>query len=142
MKTIKPSKRKKNQDINCISVLELLKHLETNLATELSDLPTKLTFPAYTRSHANFLYLINMYSAYRFILLVFLFKINLMHWPIWYHFYNLKIVKNTHRRVLILVKLQAEACNFTKINNLPWVFFTFFKLYKWYQIAQRITNQV
>ena len=23
--------------------------------------------------------------------------------------------------------------------NPPWVFFTFFKLYKWYQIAQRIT---
>ena len=40
---------------------------------------------------------------------------------------------------LILVKLQAEACNFTKINIPPWVFFAFFKLYKWYQIAQRIT---
>ena len=25
------------------------------------------------------------------------------------------------------------ACNFTKINTLPWVFFTFFKLYKCYQ---------
>ena len=32
-----------------------------------------------------------------------------------------------------------EACNFTKINTPPWVFFTFLKLYKWYQIAQRIT---
>ena len=31
------------------------------------------------------------------------------------------------------------ACNFTKINTPPWVFFTFFKLYKWYQIAQRTT---
>ena len=30
--------------------------------------------------------------------------------------------------------------NFTKINTHPWVFFTFFKLYKWYQIAQRTTN--
>ena len=29
-----------------------------------------------------------------------------------------------------LVKLQAEA---------PWVFFTFLKLYKWYQIAERIS---
>ena len=28
-----------------------------------------------------------------------------------------------------------EACNFTKSNTLPWVFFTFFKLYKWYQKA-------
>ena len=31
------------------------------------------------------------------------------------------------------------ACNFTKINTPPWVLFTIFKLYKWYQIAQRIT---
>ena len=31
-------------------------------------------------------------------------------------------------RMLILVKLQASACNFTKINTPPWVFFTFFKL--------------
>ena len=46
---------------------------------------------------------------------------------------NLKNVKNTHGEVLILVKLQA------KINTPPWIFFTFFKLYKWYQIALRIT---
>ena len=36
--------------------------------------------------------------------------------------------------------LQTEACNFTKVNAPPWVFFTFFKLYKCYQIAQRTTN--
>ena len=35
--------------------------------------------------------------------------------------------------------LEAEACNFTKIDTPLWVFFTFFKLYKWYQIAQRTT---
>ena len=34
----------------------------------------------------------------------------------------------------VLVKLQA--------NTPPWVFFTFFKLYKWYQIVQRITYDV
>ena len=45
-----------------------------------------------------------------------------------------KNVKNTHGRVLILAKLQAS-----KINTPPWVLFTFFKLYKWYQIAQRTT---
>ena len=28
---------------------------------------------------------------------------------------------------------------FTKSNIPPWVFFTVFKLYKWYQMAQRIT---
>ena len=43
--------------------------------------------------------------------------------------------------MLILVKLQASACNFTKINSPPWVFFTYFKLYKWYQIAQRTTDE-
>ena len=48
-------------------------------------------------------------------------------------------MKNTHGGVLIIVKLQTETCNFTKINTSPWVFFTFFKLYKWDQIAQRIT---
>ena len=35
--------------------------------------------------------------------------------------------------------MQTEACNFTKNNTPPVVFFTFFKLYKWYQIAQSIT---
>ena len=39
-----------------------------------------------------------------------------MRCAIWYHLYNLKNMKNTHGEVLILVKLQAEACNFTKIN--------------------------
>ena len=33
----------------------------------------------------------------------------------------------------------SEACNFTKINIPPWVFFTFFKLCKWYQIARSST---
>ena len=36
--------------------------------------------------------------------------------------------------------VKAKACNFTKIKTPPWVFFTFFKLYEWYQIAQRIKN--
>ena len=51
-----------------------------------------------------------------------------MRCAIWYHVYNLKNVKNTR-----------EKHNFTKGNTPPWVFFTFFKLYKWYQIAQNIT---
>ena len=51
-------------------------------------------------------------------------------------FVQLKKCKNTHRGVLLLVKLQALACNFTKSNTLPWMFF---KLYKCYQIAQRTT---
>ena len=58
---------------------------------------------------------------------------------IWYHLYDLKNVKNTHGGELLLVKLQAAACNYTKGNTPPWVFFTFFELYKWYQIAQHIT---
>ena len=50
-----------------------------------------------------------------------------MRSAVWNHLYNLKNVKTTHGGVLILVKLQAKA----------WVFFTFLKLCKWYQIAQR-----
>ena len=53
-------------------------------------------------------------------------ELNVMRCAIWYHLYNLKNVKNIHGGMLILVKLQAEA----KINTPPWVFFTFFNLYK------------
>ena len=49
-----------------------------------------------------------------------------------YHLYNLKNMKNSHGGVLPLVQFQALGCNFTKT-------FTFLKLYKWYQIAQRIS---
>ena len=62
-----------------------------------------------------------------------------MRCAIWYHLYNMKNAKNTHGGVLILVKFQASACNFTKINTPPWVFILFLKLHKWYLIAQRIT---
>ena len=34
-----------------------------------------------------------------------------------------------------------RSVNFSTKSNTPsWMFFTFFKLYKWYQITQRITN--
>ena len=62
-----------------------------------------------------------------------------MRCTIYFHIYNSTNVKNTHGGVLLLVKLQAEACNFIKRDTPPWVFFTFFELYKWYQITQRIT---
>ena len=58
---------------------------------------------------------------------------------IWYHLRNLKNIKNNHGGVLLLVKLQLKVCNFTKSSTPPWLLFTFFKLYKWYQIAQSIT---
>ena len=58
---------------------------------------------------------------------------------IWYHLYNLKNVKSTYGRVLLLVKVQAEACNCPKSSTLLWVFFKFFKLCKWYQIAHSST---
>ena len=54
---------------------------------------------------------------------------------IWYHLYNLKNVENTNRGVLFL-----KACNFTKSNTPQWVFFTFFKLHKWYQIVQSVST--
>ena len=41
---------------------------------------------------------------------------------IWYHLYNLKNMKNTHGEAILLVKLQASACNFTKSITPPWVF--------------------
>ena len=46
---------------------------------------------------------------------------------IWYHLCNFKNVKNSHGGV-------------TKVNTPPWVFVTFFKLYKCYQIVQRTTK--
>ena len=58
---------------------------------------------------------------------------------IWCHLYNSKNVRNTHGGVLLLVKLQGEACNFTQNNTLPCVFFTFLRLYKWHQIAQSVS---
>ena len=39
-------------------------------------------------------------------------------------------------------RIVAKPCNFTKSDNCTWVFFTFFKLYKWYQIAQNISNEL
>ena len=38
--------------------------------------------------------------------------------------------------MLLLVKLQVLACNFTNSNTRPWVFLTLFKLCTLYQIAQ------
>ena len=58
---------------------------------------------------------------------------------IWYYLHNLKNMKNSHEGVLLLVRLLASVCNFTKSNTPPWLFFTFFKLYKSYQLAQRTT---
>ena len=58
---------------------------------------------------------------------------------IWWHLYNLKTWKKIYGRVLLSVRLQAWAFNFTNSNTTPWVFFTFFKLRKWYQIEQSIT---
>ena len=59
--------------------------------------------------------------------------------PICYHLCNLKNEKSTHGGLLYLIKLQAKVCNSTKSNTPPLVFFTFLKLYKWYQIAQSIS---
>ena len=45
-----------------------------------------------------------------------------MRYAIWYHLCNLKILKYTNGALLLLVKLQTLACNFTKSNTPPWVF--------------------
>ena len=58
-----------------------------------------------------------------------------MYCTIWYHSYNLKNVKKTHG-VLLLVK----PTTLLKVTLLHGCFsLTFFKLRKWYQIAQSIT---
>ena len=53
--------------------------------------------------------------------------------PIWYNLPNLKNTKNTHGGAL----LKPATCNFTKSNIPLRVFVMFFKLRKWYQIAQK-----
>ena len=52
-----------------------------------------------------------------------------MRCAIWYHLQKIKNVKNTNGGVLLLVKLQAEACKVTKSNTPPWVSFSFFIFY-------------
>ena len=39
------------------------------------------------------------------------------------YLYKLKIMKNTHGEVLILINMQTKVCKFTKSNISPWVFF-------------------
>ena len=53
-------------------------------------------------------------------------KLVVMPCAIHYYLHNLKNVKNTKGRVLLLVKLQAKTCNFTKSDTPPWVLSTFF----------------
>ena len=54
-------------------------------------------------------------------------------------FVQSKKVKNTHGRVILLVKLQNELCIVTLRITPPWVFSAFFKLYKWEQIGQNVS---
>ena len=54
-------------------------------------------------------------------------------------FMQFKKRKKHHGGVLLLVKLQSGAFHFTKSNTPPWVFFTFFKLYKWPYISHSPT---
>ena len=49
---------------------------------------------------------------------------------------QLKKLKKKHGGMLLLVKLQVSTSNLTKSNTPPWMFFRFFKLYSWCQIAQ------
>ena len=58
-----------------------------------------------------------------------------MRCTIWYQLRNLKL----ENYPCSSVTFSKVACNFTKSNTPSWVFFTFSKFYKWYQIAQSIT---
>ena len=55
---------------------------------------------------------------------------------IWYHLHNLKNVKKTMEECYIQNSCRLQPP--TKSNTPPWLFFTFLKLYKWYQIAQSV----
>ena len=57
-----------------------------------------------------------------------------------YHFDNSENVKKIHRGVLFSVKLNNETCDFTKRTLLHVFFFTFFKLYNWYQNVQSVSH--
>ena len=59
---------------------------------------------------------------------------------IWYHLHNLKKREKHPWKSDSFGKVAR--CNFTKSITPPWVFFTFFKLNKWYQIAQGITYMI
>ena len=50
-----------------------------------------------------------------------------MRYVIWYHLYYFKNVKSDHGGMLLLVKFQALACNFTKSNTPPWAFLSLYK---------------
>ena len=46
-------------------------------------------------------------------------------------------MKNIHGGVLLLIKLQSSACNFTKSYTPPWVFFPFFKVVQMAPIREK-----
>ena len=53
--------------------------------------------------------------------------ITVMFCATWYHLYNLK----KHEKLPWRNVTFSKVAGFTKSNSPPWVFFTFFKLYKW-----------
>ena len=57
-------------------------------------------------------------------------QLTFLIWDALRNLHHLKNLKNNHGGVLLLVKLQATSCSFTKSNTPPWVFFTFCKVHK------------
>ena len=70
---------------------------------------------------------------------------------------SLFLTENLQERLIVMLcAISYHLCNFknvkkhpwrsvtfsTKSNTPPWVFFMFFKLHKWYQIAQRIKFEI
>ena len=52
-----------------------------------------------------------------------------------------KARKTPTEECYLLQSCSLKACIFTKSSTPPWVFFTIFKLYKWYQITQTINSE-
>ena len=61
---------------------------------------------------------------------------------IWYQSHNLKKCEKHTWRSVTFCKVIGFSLHFTKSNTPLWVFFTFFILYKWYQIAQSVSQEL
>ena len=60
-------------------------------------------------------------------------------WDALHHLVPFKSMKNTHGGVLLLIKLLGLVCNCTKRIFPSFGIFHIFQIYKWYQIAQRVS---
>ena len=61
---------------------------------------------------------------------------------IFHHLCHLKNVKSTHGGLLLLADFRLETATLLKVTLVHGCFSRFFKLYKWYKIAQSIIYNI